>query len=495
MALEGASVKKTYKISRDAEVLRPDLCVIGGGPAGLSVASIAAAFGASVVLVEQDRMGGERLNSGCVPSKAILAAAHRAHLSRLASRFGIGAGLAPAVDFGRVQQYVQGVVSAIAPMDSAERFAAMGVRVLRAQASFADGRTVVAGGRTIKARRFVVASGSRPAVPAIPGLDQMPYFTSDTIFTLTERPEHLVVIGGGAIGIELAQAYRRLGAEVTVVEPRERILDHEDPEMAAVIARALRREGVALVLESPIRRIEARPGHRFAVVLDGDRPPVAGSHLLLAVGRRAAIEGLELKAAGIEADSTGIRIGRNLKTTNARVYAVGDCVAEDPAGGRFTHAANHQAGLVIRNALFGLPVRLGRSPVPRVTHADPELAVVGLTEEEARQRHRSVRILRWAFADNDRARAEGDTEGHVKAVVTPRGRILGCAIAGPRAGELIMPWVLAMARDLKVTELAGVVYPYPTLSEVTRSTAVEFLRPSTLNPWLRRLIGLVRRLG
>ncbi|MFC4172088.1 dihydrolipoyl dehydrogenase family protein [Microvirga sp. GCM10011540] len=487
-------MKKTYKLSREPEVLRPDLCIIGAGSAGLSVAAIAASFGASVVLVEKSRMGGECLNVGCVPSKALIAAAQQAHAFRHAERFGIGSGDDPAVDFAKVHRHVKDVIAAIAPMDSVERYTAMGVQVIQAEASFTDGRTVTAGGKTIQARRFVIASGSRPAVPPIPGLDRVSYFTNDTIFDLAEKPEHLVVIGGGAIGVELAQAYRRLGARVTVLEAGERILSREDPEMAAVVERALRREGVALRVGSAIARIEPRPDSRFAVVIE-EGESVEGSHLLVATGRQAVTEGLGLEAAGVGSDPTGILVGRDLKTSNARIYAIGDCVGGDGAMGRFTHAANHQAGLVIRNALFRLPIRWSRAPIPRVTYTDPELAAVGLTEEEAKAAHKAIRILRWSFADNDRARAEGATEGHVKAVVTPRGRILGCAIAGRHAGELIMPWVMALSKGSKVSELAGLVYPYPTLSEVTKGAAVEFLKPSTQNPWLRRLIGLVRRLG
>jgi pyruvate/2-oxoglutarate dehydrogenase complex dihydrolipoamide dehydrogenase (E3) component len=475
--------------------LKPDLCIVGAGSAGLSVASIAASFGASVVLIEKHRMGGECLNTGCVPSKALIAAAHRAHALRQADRFGIGCRNGEAaIDFAQVQRHIKGAVAAIGPMDSAERYAAMGVQVIRAEAVFRDARTVMAGDRTIKARRFVIATGSRPAIPDIPGLNQVPYLTNETIFDLEEKPGHLVVIGAGAIGVELAQAYRRLDARVTLLEAGEHILGREDPEMAAVVERALRREGIALVCGEAIKGIEPRPDDRFAVMLEKGGI-VEGSHLLVAAGRRAAIEGLQLEAAGIKVDASGIFVGRNLKTSNAKVYAIGDCMGGEGGGGRFTHAASHQAGLVIRNALFGLPVRLGRTPVPRVTYTDPELAAVGATEEEARVRHGSIRILRWAFADNDRARAEGENEGHVKALVTEHGTILGCAIAGRQAGELIMPWVLAMSRGLKVSDLAGLVYPYPTLSEATKSAAVEFLKPSAQNPWLRRLMGFVRRIG
>lgn len=474
--------------------LKPDLCVIGAGSAGLSVAAIAASLGAQVVLVEKGPMGGECLNAGCVPSKALLAAAHRAYAMREAGRFGVAGG-EPSVDFARVHRHVKETIAGIAPMDSAERYRAMGVRVIQAEARFTGAETVLAGGQAIQARRFVVATGSRPAIPPIPGLDGMAYLTNETIFDLDEKPDHLVVVGGGAVGVEIAQAYARLGARVTLIEGEERILAKEDPEMSAVVERALRAEGVAIRAGVSIDRIEAWPGRRFSVIPSGGGEAIGGSHLLMAAGREPALDGLDLDRAGIAYDRTGIIVDQGLKTTNRRVYAIGDCAGGAGAGARFTHAANHHAGLVIRNALFRLPVRVGRAPIPRVLYTDPELASVGLDEGEARARHKAIRILRWSFADNDRARTERATEGHVKAIVTPRGRILGCAIAGAHAAELIVPWVLAMTKGLKVSDLAGLVYPYPTFSEVTKSTAVEFLKPSAQNPWLRRLMGLVRRLG
>ncbi len=476
-----------------AGLLRPDLCVIGAGSAGLSVAAIAASLGVSVVLVEKHRMGGECLNVGCVPSKALIAAASRAQDFREAGRFGLQGG-EPEIDFARVQAHVRQVIAAVAPMDSKERYAAMGVRVIQGEAFFTGPRTVMAGGLTIEARRFVIATGSRPAVPPVPGLDQVSYLTNETVFDLTEKPEYLVVIGGGAVGVEIAQAYRRLGVRVSLLEAGERILAGEDPEMTRVVHRSLRMEGVAVRTGASIDRVDQEGSGRFAVLLaDGDR--IEGSHLLVAAGRQPRAEGLGLEAAGIRADASGIVVDQGLRTANRRVYAIGDCAGGAGAGARFTHVANHHAGLVIRHALFRLPVRLGRAPIPRVVYTVPELASVGLTETEARAGHKAVRILRWAFADNDRARAEKATEGHIKAIVTPRGKILGCSIVGSHAGELIMPWVLAMTQGLKVSDLAGLVYPYPTFSEVTKSAAVEFLKPSAQNPWVRRLVSLVRRLG
>ncbi len=477
----------------EAHVLQPDLCVIGAGSAGLSVAAIAASLGASVVLVEKHRMGGECLNAGCVPSKALMAAAHRAQAIREAGRFGLRAG-APEIDFPEVHRHVKEAIGSIAPMDSKERYEAMGVRVIEAEARFADAGTVLAGHATIKARRFVIATGSRPAVPAIPGLDRVPYLTNETVFDLTERPEHLVVIGGGAAGVEIAQAYRRLGVPVSLLEAGELLLPQEDPEMAEVIGRSLRMEGIAVRTGVSVARIEQEQPGRFAILLaNGER--IEGSHLLVAAGREPRTDGLGLEAAGIGADASGIIVDQGLRTSNRRAYAIGDCAGGAGAGARFTHVANHHAGLVIRNALFRLPIRLGRAPIPRVVYTAPELASVSLTEAQAKAKHKTVRVLRWAFADNDRARAEKAEKGHIKAIVTPRGRILGCSIAGAHAGELIMPWVLAIGKGLKVSDLAGLVYPYPTFSEVTKSAAVEFLKPSARNPWLRRLVSLVRRLG
>jgi pyruvate/2-oxoglutarate dehydrogenase complex dihydrolipoamide dehydrogenase (E3) component len=475
------------------KVLEPDLCVIGAGSAGLSVASIAASLGAAVVLVEKSVMGGDCLNVGCVPSKALIAAALHARNVVEAGLFGIG-GAEPIVDFARVQAHVKEIIAAIAPMDSVARYQAMGVTVIQAEARFTNERTVTAGDRIIRARRFVIATGSRPSIPPVQGLDQVSYLTNETLFDLSEKPAHLVVIGGGSIGVEIAQAYRLLGVGVTLLEAGQNLLAQEDPEMAGVVEHALRSDGVAVRIGVAIDRVTQGAGGGISLVLAGGER-IDASHLLVAAGRKPVVDGLGLEAAGIETDASGIRVDRGLRSSNRRVYAIGDCAGGAAAGARFTHVANHHAGLVIRNALFRLPIRVGQAPVPRVTYTAPELASVGLTEAQAREEHGAVRILRWAFADNDRARAERRTEGHVKAVVTPRGRVLGCSIVGAHAGELIMPWVLAMSRGLKVSDLAGLVYPYPTFSEVTKSTAVEFLRPSAQNPWLRRLISLVRRLG
>jgi pyruvate/2-oxoglutarate dehydrogenase complex dihydrolipoamide dehydrogenase (E3) component len=474
-----------------AEMLSPDICVIGAGSGGLSVAAGAAAFGVPVALIEKGKMGGECLNSGCVPSKSLIAAAGHAHAIAQAKAFGISV-RGFDVDFAGVHKHIHDVIAAIEPNDSRERFTGLGVRVIQGAARFRDAQTVSVGDHIeIKARRFVIAAGSSPAVPPIPGLQETPYLTNETVFELTARPEHLIVIGAGPVGLELAQAFRRLGSAVTVIEA-EQPLAREDAECGQVVLGALAREGVELRSSTPVAGVEIANGRIRVVVRAGTgEEGIIGSHLLLATGRRANIEGLGLDAAGIRHDRAGIHVDKGLKTTNRRVYAIGDIAG----GPQFTHLANHQAGLVIRNALFRLPVRADDHIVPRVTFTDPELAHVGLTEQEARRRGGGFRVLRWPFHENDRAQAERETKGHIKVVTSSSGRILGATIVGAGAGELIAPWTLAVTRKLNIRVFAGMIIPYPTRSEVGKRAAMTYFTPGLTNRFVRRLIALLRRFG
>ena len=474
-----------------AETLTPDICVIGGGSGGLSVAAAAAAFGVPCVLIERGKMGGDCLNSGCVPSKALLAAAKRAELARSALPFGVTASVE--VDFAKVHDHVQRVIAAIAPTDSVERFTGLGVQVIKGEAKFKDRRTVAVGDRfEIRARRFVIATGSAPAVPPIPGLDSGPFFTNETIFNLAERPRHLIIIGGGPIGLEMAQGFRRLGSAVTVLEAAAP-LAKDDPEAAAIVLTQLEREGV--IIRSGVKATHVDYiAHSVMVTFSGPdgEEKAEGSHLLVAAGRKPAIEALDLDAAGIRHDRTGIFVNRKLKTANRRVYAIGDVAAGQL---QFTHAANYHAGLVIRNALFRLPVRVSNDAVPWVTFTDPELAQAGLTEAAARARGIKIRILRWPYHDNDRAQTERATHGHIKVIVTRKGHILGATIVGAEAGELIALWVLAIAQKLNIRALTGIVLPYPTLSEIGKRAAIDFFTPSLASPMLRRIIAWLRIFG
>jgi len=475
-----------------AETLTPDICVIGAGSGGLSIAAGAAAFGVPVVLVEKGRMGGDCLNTGCVPSKALLAAAKRAHAIAQAQPFGLGA--APAeVDFAQVHRHVHEVIAAIAPNDSVARFTGLGVRVIAGIARFRDGDTVTVGDAfEIKARRFVIATGSSPAVPPIPGLETAPYLTNESIFDLTTQPEHLVVIGAGPIGLELAQAFRRLGSHVTVVEAAQP-LAREDAECAAILLDALRAEGIDVRSGASVVRIENASAGIRVVVRSGSEAEdvIDGSHLLVATGRRVDVGDLGLDRAGIAHDRAGIRVDRRLRTTNRRVYAVGDA-----AGGlQFTHVANYQAGIVLRNVLLRLPAMASEDAIPRVTYTDPELAQVGLTEDEAKRRGKRIQVLRWPYHENDRAQAERETTGHIKVITTDRGKILGATIVGPAAGETITAWTLAIGQKLNIRAMAGIIVPYPTLSEVGKRAAITYFMPRLRSKWLRRIVVWLRRFG
>jgi pyruvate/2-oxoglutarate dehydrogenase complex dihydrolipoamide dehydrogenase (E3) component len=474
-----------------AEQLTPDLCVIGAGSGGLSVAAAAAALGVPVVLIEKAKMGGECLNAGCVPSKALLAAAKRATALKGAGRFGIKP-QRTTIEFYAVNDHVHDVMAAIAPNDSKERFNGLGVRVIEGEGRFQDPSTVMVGDQfEIKARRFVIATGSSPAVPPIPGLDKTPYLTNETVFEARERPKHLIVVGAGPVGVELAQAFRRLGSEVTVLEAGEP-LAKEDPECAAIVLDTLAREGVAIRGGVSITRVR-RNRSKVEVVLAGENgeETVEGSDLLIATGRRPNVAGLGLEAAGIAHESSGITVDKRLRTSNKKVYAVGDVAGSL----QFTHVANYHAGLVIRHALFRQPVKVDIANIPRVIFTDPELAHVGFTEAQARQRYRSIRVLRWPYHENDRAQAERETTGHIKVVTSKRGKILGATIVGAAAGELITAWTLAITQGLNIRVFAEIVVPYPTLAEIGKRAAISAYTARLTGSGVRRILAWLRRLG
>jgi pyruvate/2-oxoglutarate dehydrogenase complex dihydrolipoamide dehydrogenase (E3) component len=472
-----------------ARMVKADLCVIGAGSGGLTVAAGAAQMGARTVLIEKNRMGGECLNSGCVPSKSLLAAGNAVHAAKRSRSF--GGDIPPPVDWRGVHAYVHDVIAALEPNDSAARFEGLGVHVVRDAARFVSRDTVMAGDLRIQARRFVLATGSTAVVPSIPGIDRVPYLTNETVFDMRERPAHLLVLGGGAAGLELAQAHARLGSRVTVLEFRS-ILGGDDPELVDVVRRRLTVEGIVIHEQAHVRAVTGRAGEIvLSTDIGGLIHQITGSHLLIAAGRRANVDDLGLEEAGIETSSRGIMVDARLRTTNKRVFAVGDVAG----GPQFTHVASYQAGIVLRNALFRLPAKANYGAVPRVLYTTPELASVGLRAEEARVRHGAIRILRWPFAENDRAQTEGDLDGMVKVVATPRGRVLGAGIVGRGAGELILPWVFAVEGKLSLRDMAGVIAPYPTLSEASKRAAGSFYAPKLFSPATRRLVRFLSWFG
>jgi pyruvate/2-oxoglutarate dehydrogenase complex dihydrolipoamide dehydrogenase (E3) component len=472
------------------EVLQPDLCVIGAGSGGLSVAAAAAQFGVPVVLVEKGLMGGDCLNYGCVPSKALLAAGKRADAVRTASEFGIDV-LEAQIDHRGVHDHVHKVIAAIAPNDSVERFTGLGVRVIQAQANFLDKFTVEAGRVLVRARRFVIATGSSPSIPSIPGLDEIPYLTNETIFDIGERIQHLIVLGGGPIGLELGQAHRMLGSHVTIFDTAE-FVAKEDPEAAKVLLKRLQDTDVVMYPNTRVERVEPSiEGVAVHFQNDGEDVILKGSHILVATGRKPNLKLLSLDRAGIAQTEKGIKVNEQLKTTNRRVYAIGDAIG----GQQFTHLANYHASIVIKNALFRLKPDVSAVNIPRVIYTDPELAQVGLTEKEAHDKYRRIRIYRWPYAENDRAQCERRTEGFIKVITKKDGTILGVTIVGAEAGELLQLWIVAMAKDIRIGDLISLVLPYPTLSEISKRVSYAYYQPTLSKGWLRSIIGLLRKLG
>lgn len=464
-----------------------DLVVIGGGTAGLVTAAGSAGIGARVALVERDRLGGECLWSGCVPSKALIAAARAAADARTAERYGVRAE-GVEVDFPAAMQWVRNAQKRIAVNDSPERFRGLGVDVIQGEARFTGERSIVVDGRVITAKRIVIATGSAPAVPPIPGLADVPYLTNESIFSLATLPKRLLVLGGGPIGLELALAFTRLGSEVHVLEAAPQLLAREDAELADALGERLRTEGVRLHLGATASRVERQPdGVRVTATQGGDAQGAAsftldGDALLVATGRSPRLDTLDLARGGVEVSKAGIVVDDGLQTTAKGVWAAGDCVG--PL--RFTHVADYQARLVIRNAFFPFSSKADYSVVPWVTFTEPELAHVGLTEAEARAKHGDdVRVWRRPFNEVDRAITDGETTGMVKLVTTARGKILGGHILGHGAGSLIGEITLAMKHGISAQALGNTMHPYPTYPEAIKQAAEQYTKS--------RFTGVIQR--
>ena len=467
------------------ERIKTDICIIGGGSGGLSVAAGAVQMGAKVVLIEGHKMGGDCLNYGCVPSKALIAAGKHAHAMTSGAAFGVTP-VVPQVDYSAAKDHVRSVIATIEPHDSVERFEGLGVRVIQDFGRFVSQTEVQAGDTIIQARRFVVATGSSPFVPPIPGLETVKHYTNEDIFDLNERPEHLIVIGGGPIGMEMAQAHVRLGSKVTVIEGFK-AMGKDDPEMAAIVLDNLRTEGIEIAEDAMASQIKGADGEITVETKDGRS--FTGTHLLMAVGRKANLDKLDLDKAGIAHDRS-IKVDASLRSSNRKVYAIGDV-----AGGlQFTHVAGYHAGVIIRSMLFGLPSKQRTDHIPWATYTDPELAQVGLTEAQAVEKHGdAAQVVRFDFAGNDRAIAEGKTKGLIKVMIV-KGRPVGVSIAGPQAGELIQVWALAIANKLKMSAVAAMVAPYPTLGEVNKRAAGAYFTPKLFDsPMVKRVVGFVQR--
>lgn len=473
-----------------AQTIETDFCVIGAGAGGLALAMAATAFGQRVVLIEKNKMGGDSLNYGGIPAKALLAAAKRAHAMRTASSFGIR-GVEPLIDPVAVHHYITDTVAEVSQNASVERLSGLNIRVITAAAKFIGRSTVAAGDYRVTARRFVIATGSSPVIPAIPGLADVPFFTTQTIFENRTLIPHLIVIGAGSAGLELAQAYRRLGSRVTVLDVGQ-ALSGEDPELAVVLLTRLAREGIAIREGVQIKGISGGPGKIAVELQTGDDSEILeGTALLVAAGRKANIADLGLDAASIRVAQNAIKVNGGLRTTNWRVYAIGGATGAPSCA----HIASEHAGVVLRRSLFRWPFRTKGEHAPRVVFTDPELATIGLSETEARTSYGRIFVLRWPYHENDRAQIEHEPDGHIKVITSKHGKILGAGIVGAGAGELIQMWSLAISQGLNIKAMTEWVSPYPTLSEINKKAAFRYFATAPSSPSLRKVIAFLAKLG
>lgn len=471
------------------KTIQADVCVIGGGSGGLAFAAGAAQMGVNVVLVEANKMGGDCLNYGCVPSKALLAAAHKANQN--GSDFGVE--LQSKVSFSKVQAHVQSVIDSIAPHDSVKRFRGLGVNVIKAKASFIDARSVQAGATTITAKYFVIATGSSAAVPPIPGIDTVAYFTNETLFTNTRQPKHLLIIGGGPIGMEMAQAHAQLGSKVSVFD-MAKVLPKDDQDLVTILRQQFDKDGIELYEEVGVHSIakgKTKGSIDITYVRAGKKKKVSGTHLLVAAGRSPNLQSLNLEAAGIEYSRAGIVVDQRLRSNKKHIYAIGDV-----AGGyQFTHVAGYHAGIAIRNILFKMPAKVDYKAITWVTYTSPEMAHVGLSHNEAQEKAgEKLRVLQLLIAENDRAKAERKTEGCIKVYVTKKGTILGVDILAEGAGELIQPWCLAIQSGLNIKHMATYMAPYPTMGEINKRVAGSFYTESLFSDTTKKLVLLLKKI-
>lgn len=464
-----------------------DLVVIGAGSAGLSVAAGASMLGLKVVLYEQHKMGGDCLNYGCVPSKALLSAAKAVSEIRNASKYGVTVSDI-SVNWSDVKKHIEEAIKTIEPVDSQERFEGLGVTVIRESASFADTETIVSATTTTRAKRIVIATGSRASIPPIEGIDTVPYLTNETIFSVDELPKHLVILGGGPIGIEMAQAFIRLGSDVTVIDLAN-ILPNADQDHARIVSNSLKEEGVTILENQTVKKV-SKNRESISVWLDGKKDSIKGSHLLIATGRRAVLDDLNLDAGQVKSENAAIMVSESLRSkSNPRVWALGDVAGQ----GQFTHLAGWHASVFIRRAYFKQSVKASSLPLPAVTYVQPEIAQIGLSESSARKKYKNVSISSFPFGENDRAIAEGKTAGEVKLVIY-KGRVIGASVLGEGAGDLVQLIAVAMSNKLKVQALTNFISPYPTRAEAVKRAASAHFTEFVFGPRMKRLVSFLNRI-
>ena len=459
-----------------AEAYDYDIGIIGGGAAGLTVASGAAQLGAKTILIEKEKtLGGDCLHFGCVPSKTLIKTAKVYHDLKAADRYGLPPVEIQPVDFRKVARHIGSVIETIQKHDSEQRFCSLGAKVIFGDPAFVDPHKVQYDGETISARKWVIATGSSPLVPPIPGLSQTPHITNREIFSLEKLPESMIVLGGGPIGVEMSQAFSRLGTLVSVVDMAPQILPREDEDMATVVMEKMATEGVRFYLGHTVESLKDEGGRRKVTLKtpSGETIRLSAETLLVALGRKPNIQGLGLENIGVSVSPKGIGVDQRLRTSLKHIYAAGDV----NGGYQFTHAAGYEGGIVISNAVFHLPRKVDYTWLPWCTFCDPELASIGMNEKAARAAGKTFTVWTEPFADNDRNLTEGGGSGKIKLLLDDKGAPIGVQIVGPRAGDLICEWVAALNGKVKLSTLAGAIHPYPTLGEINKRVVGNYFAP------------------
>jgi len=466
-----------------------DIGVIGGGAAGLTVAAGASQLGVKTLLIEkEEKLGGDCLHYGCVPSKTLIKSASVYHKMRMAEHYGLPKVDLPPVDFSQVAARIQSVIDTIQVHDSEERFCGLGVKVEYGEAAFVDDHVVEFGGKCVSAKFWLIATGSEPVGPPIPGLEEVGYWTNKDIFSLQKLPKSLIVIGGGPIGCEMAQAFSRLGSEVRILQRNCQLLSVEDKDMAEVVQAAFVKEGIGLDLctkTQEVRKVDG--GVEVVYERDGETHVIQADKLLVAAGRKPNVEELKLDNAGVEFDKRGVKVDNRLRTSQKHIFAAGDVIGKY----QFTHAAGYEGGIVISNAVFRLPRKVDYTWLPWCTYTEPELASVGMNEKAAKKNGIEYTVWQENFMDNDRAQAEGATAGKIKLVLNKKEKPLGVQIVGPHAGELAAEWVAALNAKIGLSFMASAVHPYPTVSEINKRVAGKVLSKKLFSDKVRKTLGFI----
>ncbi len=467
-----------------------DLGVIGAGAAGLTITAGAAQLGVKTALFEKrEKLGGDCLHYGCVPSKTLIRSAHVYHLMRRGAAFGLPEVDIPPVDFAKVAARIRDVIATIQPNDSVERFCTLGAQVKFGQVEFVDEHSVALHGKTISADKWIIASGARPGAPPIPGLDAVDYLTNETLFTMERLPSAMIILGAGPIAVEMAQAFQRLGCQVTVIQRSGQILSNEDKDVADIVQAALERDGVAIHTGMATTSVRQEGDERVVTAEDaqGVERAFRAPALLVALGRRANVDTMKLENAGVEFTPKGVDVDDKMRTNQSHIFAIGDVTGKH----QFTHAAGYEGGVALSNALIHFPRKADYTWMPRATYTDPELAAMGKTEAELEAEGVAHDVWTEYFSDNDRSLAEGNTEGKLKLILDKKEKPLGVQIVGPNAGELLGEWAVAMGAGVKLSTLASITHPYPTLSEISKRIAGDVMAPKLFQGLLPKGLKLI----